>query len=58
MDRFGKHHETGELDTKEIYPYQIEGLGKNLIPTATDFDSIDTFIKVTDKDMAYCKRDY
>tara|TARA_B100000963_G_scaffold97207_1_gene83927 strand:- start:4878 stop:5939 length:1062 start_codon:yes stop_codon:yes gene_type:complete len=61
VDAYGsvlkKYHETGELDTKEIYPYRIEGLGKNLIPTATDFDSIDTFIKVTDEDSAHTARE-
>jgi len=48
VDAFGsvikKYHDTGELDTNEIYPYRIEGLGKNLIPGATDFDIIDEFI--------------
>ena len=34
---FEKYHETKEFDNAEIYPYHIEGLGKNLIPTATDF---------------------
>tara|TARA_B100000900_G_scaffold196187_1_gene166035 strand:+ start:11979 stop:13040 length:1062 start_codon:yes stop_codon:yes gene_type:complete len=61
VDAYGsvlkKFHETGEIDTKEIYPYRIEGLGKNLIPTATDFDSIDTFIKVTDEDSAHTARE-
>ena len=52
-----KYHETKELDVNEIYPYRIEGLGKNLIPTATDFDVIDTFIKVTDEDSAYTARE-
>jgi len=48
VDAYGsvlkKYHETQELDPKEIYPYRIEGLGKNLIPTATHFDLIDHFI--------------
>lgn len=52
-----KYHETGELDTNEIYPYRIEGLGKNLIPDATDFDVIDKFIKVTDEDSAHTARE-
>ena len=60
VDAYGsvlkKYHETRELDVNEIYPYRIEGLGKNMIPTATDFDIIDTFIKVTDKDSAYTAR--
>lgn len=61
VDAFGsvlkKYHETKEFDEKEIYPYRIEGLGKNLIPTATDFDQIDTFIKVTDEESAHTARE-
>jgi cystathionine beta-synthase len=61
VDAYGsvlkKYHETRELDTNEIYPYRIEGLGKNLIPSATDFDSIDTFVKVTDEDSAHTARE-
>jgi cystathionine beta-synthase len=60
IDAFGsvlqKYHETREFDANEIYPYRIEGLGKNLIPTATDFDSIDAFIKVTDESSAHMAR--
>jgi cystathionine beta-synthase len=61
VDAYGsvlkKYHETREFDTNEIYPYRIEGLGKNLIPTATDFDAIDEFIKVTDEDSAHTARE-
>ena len=61
VDAYGsvlkKYHETGELDTKEIYPYRIEGLGKNLIPTATNFRVIDEFIKVTDEETAHTARE-
>ena len=60
IDAYGsvlqKYHETGELDPDEIYPYRIEGLGKNLIPTATDFSVIDRYIKVTDQDSAWTAR--
>jgi len=52
-----KYHETGELDLNEVSPYKIEGLGKNLIPTATDFDVIDVYEKVSDKDAAFAARD-
>ena len=48
-----KFHETGEFDEEEIKPYKIEGLGKNLIPTATDFGVIDVYEKVSDRDSAY-----
>jgi cystathionine beta-synthase len=61
VDAFGsvikKYHETREFDEKEIYPYRIEGLGKNLIPTATDFDVIDSFVKVTDEESAHTARE-
>jgi len=61
VDAFGsvlkKYHETREFDSKEIYPYRIEGLGKNLIPSATDFDIIDKFIKVTDEESAHSARE-
>ncbi|HNU59896.1 MAG TPA: cysteine synthase family protein, partial [Aquaticitalea sp.] len=50
-------HETRVFDEKEIYPYRIEGLGKNLIPTATDFDLIDKFVKVTDEESAHTARE-
>ncbi len=61
VDAFGsvlkKYHETKEFDNKEIYPYRIEGLGKNLIPSATDFDIIDKFMKVTDEESAHSARE-
>jgi len=52
-----KYHETGEFDANEIYPYRIEGLGKNLIPDATDFEIIDRYIKVTDEASAHSARE-
>jgi cystathionine beta-synthase len=61
IDAFGsvlqKYHETREFDENEIYPYRIEGLGKNLIPSATDFDIIDSFVKVTDESSAHTARE-
>ena len=61
VDAYGsvlkKYHETREFDDKEIYPYRIEGLGKNLIPSATDFDLIDKFVKVTDEESAHTARE-
>ncbi|TXE10899.1 cysteine synthase family protein [Gelidibacter salicanalis] len=61
VDAYGsvlkKYHETREFDRDEIYPYRIEGLGKNLIPTATDFDVIDEFVKVTDEESAHTARE-
>ncbi len=60
VDAYGsilkKFHETGEFDKDEIYPYRIEGLGKNLIPSATDFGVIDYFEKVKDEESAHRAR--
>ena len=60
VDAYGsvlkKYHETGEFDENEIYPYRIEGLGKNLIPSVTDFEIIDKYVKVTDEDSAHSAR--
>jgi len=60
VDAYGsvlkKYHETQEFDPKEIYPYRIEGLGKNLIPSATHFEYIDRFEKVTDEESAHTAR--
>ena len=53
---FKKYHETGEFDTKEIYPYITEGIGEDIIPKNVDFDIIDLFEKVTDKDGALMAR--
>jgi cystathionine beta-synthase len=61
VDAYGsvlkKYHETREFDRDEIYPYRIEGLGKNLIPDATDFEIIDKFVKVTDEASAHMARE-
>lgn len=53
---FKKYHETGEFDEKEIYPYITEGIGEDIIPKNVDFDVIDHFEKVTDKDGAVMAR--
>jgi len=60
VDAYGsvlkKFHETGEFDENEIYPYKTEGIGEDMIPENIDFDIIDGFTKVTDKDAAlYCR---
>ena len=61
VDAYGsilkKYHETGEVDPNEIYSYRIEGLGKNIVPSATDFKIIDKFVKVTDSDSAHMARE-
>lgn len=53
---FKKYHETGVFDTNEIYPYITEGIGEDILPKNVDFDIIDHFEKVSDKDGALMAR--
>ena len=53
---FKKYKETGIFDENEIYPYKTEGIGEDILPKNVDFDLIDLFIKVTDKDAALMTR--
>lgn len=53
---FKKYHETGEFDENEIYPYITEGIGEDILPKNVEFDVIDKFEKVTDKDGALMTR--
>lgn len=53
---FKKYKETGIFDTNEIYPYITEGIGEDILPKNVDFDVIDLFEKVTDKDGAIMAR--
>ena len=61
VDAYGsvlkKYHETGEFDKNEIFPYKLEAVGKNIIPSNVDFDSIDEFIKITDSEAALRARE-
>jgi cystathionine beta-synthase len=54
---FKKYKETGVFDEKEIYPYITEGIGEDFLPKNVDFDLIDLFEKVTDKDAALMTRE-
>jgi cystathionine beta-synthase len=53
---FKKYKETGVLDKREIYPYITEGIGEDFLPQNVDFNVIDHFEKVTDKDAAIMTR--
>src|SRR5215211_235157 len=53
---FKKYKETGIFDKNEIYPYVTEGIGEDFLPKNVDFDVIDAFEKVTDKDAAVMTR--
>ncbi|MCB6088281.1 pyridoxal-phosphate dependent enzyme [Flavobacterium psychrophilum] len=53
---FKKYHETGIFDENEIYSYITEGIGEDILPKNVNFDIIDGFTKVTDKDAAVYTR--
>lgn len=53
---FKKYKETGIFDEGEVYPYMTEGIGEDILPQNVDFDLIDHFVKVTDKDAAIMAR--
>jgi cystathionine beta-synthase len=53
---FKKYHETGVFDENEIYSYITEGIGEDILPKNVNFDMIDHFEKVTDKDGAVYTR--
>jgi len=54
---FKKYKETGVFDKDEIYPYITEGIGEDFLPQNVDFNLIDHFEKVTDKDAALMTRE-
>ncbi len=54
---FKKYKETGIFDKNEIYPYVTEGIGEDFLPKNVDFNLIDHFEKVTDKDAALMTRE-
>jgi cystathionine beta-synthase len=54
---FKKYKETGIFDKEEIYPYITEGIGEDFLPANVDFNVIDLFEKVTDKDAALMTRE-
>lgn len=53
---FTKYKKTGVFDKNEIYPYITEGIGEDFLPDNVNFDTIDHFEQVTDKDAAIFTR--
>lgn len=53
---FKKYKETGIFDENEVYSYVTEGIGEDILPKNVNFDLIDGFTKVTDKDAAVYTR--
>lgn len=51
-----KFHDTGTLDTNEVYPYFTEGIGEDFVPQNYDMKFIDHIEQVTDRDGAVMAR--
>lgn len=51
------YFDSGNINEEDIKPYQIEGMGKNLIPAALLFDQVDEFVRVNDEQSAYRTRE-
>lgn len=45
-----KYHRTGRFDPEELSPYLTEGIGEDIIPQNVNFDIIDHFEQVYDKE--------
>jgi len=44
------------FDHEEIYPYLIEGVGEDILAKNMDFDIVDDYVRVTDKDAMQVTR--
>ena len=51
-----KYFFTREFDQKEIYPYLTEGVGEDILAKNMDFDLVDDYVRVTDKDSMQITR--
>jgi cystathionine beta-synthase len=53
---YWKYFHTGEFDEKEIHPYVTEGVGEDILAGNMDFDVVDDFVRVTDKESMLMTR--
>src|SRR5690606_4588888 len=51
-----KYFFTREFDHKEVYPYLIEGVGEDILARNMDFDLVDDYVRVSDKDAMQMTR--
>ena len=45
-----KYFHTREFDPNEIYPYVTEGVGEDILAGNMDFDIVDDYVRITDKE--------
>jgi cystathionine beta-synthase len=53
---FYTYYHEGVFDEDEIYPYFTEGVGEDILPENMDFDLVDDFVRVTDKEAMQMTR--
>ena len=53
---YWKYFHTREFDEAEIYPYVTEGVGEDILAGNMDFDLIDDYVRVTDKESMVMTR--
>jgi cystathionine beta-synthase len=51
-----KYFFTREFDKEEIYPYVTEGVGEDILARNMDFDLVDDYVRVTDKETMQMTR--
>lgn len=51
-----KYYHTGEFDKNEIYPYVTEGVGEDILAKNMDFEIVDDYVRVTDRDSMQMTR--
>jgi cystathionine beta-synthase len=53
---YWKYFHTGEFDENEIYPYVTEGVGEDILAGNMNFDLVDDYVRVTDKESMLMTR--
>lgn len=53
---YWKYFHTREFDESEIYPYVTEGVGEDILAGNMNFDLIDDYVRVTDKEAMQMTR--
>ena len=60
VDPFGsvywKYFHTGEFDQNEIYPYVTEGVGEDILAGNMNFELVDDYVRVTDRESMLMTR--
>ena len=51
-----KYYHTGVFDEKEIYPYLTEGVGEDILAENMDFDIVDDYVRVPDRESMLMTR--